>query len=281
MKKRRINIAVISDVHLGNKACHAEELITYLNSIQPEILVLNGDIVDVGSEDKASFPPSHTKVLKKIIAMAENGTLVYYLRGNHEGKVNKIGDDALCNFVITDSLRLEFDGKKAWFLPGDIFVSPLPYLYRSAKLGGLAHTYLRLANRLRKWREALSGDEKNDKTGHLRTGTKEECHASNFERTLVAIAIKKGYDFVVCGHLHLPKKEIHQTKNGQCTYLNSGDWVAHLTALEYSFKRWKIYRYRHDKLSPFFADEALKEMDMHDLIASLGTMAKQSKDTGD
>jgi len=39
--------------------------------------------------------------------------------------------------------------------------------------------------------------------------------------------------------------------------------------LEYSFKRWKVYHYNHDRLSPFFADEDLKEMDMNELIASI------------
>ncbi|MEM8846854.1 MAG: UDP-2,3-diacylglucosamine diphosphatase, partial [Bacteroidota bacterium] len=35
MKKRKIELAVISDVHLGTYGCHADELIAYLNSIQP------------------------------------------------------------------------------------------------------------------------------------------------------------------------------------------------------------------------------------------------------
>ena len=74
---------------------------------------------------------------------------------------------------------------------------------------------------------------------------------------------------MVCGHIHQPKKEIYENKYGRCTYLNSGDWVENLTALEYSFKRWKIYHYNHDRLSPFFMDEDLKEMDMNDLIASI------------
>jgi UDP-2,3-diacylglucosamine pyrophosphatase LpxH len=281
LKKRRINIAVISDVHLGNTACHAEELITYLNSIHPEILVLNGDFIDVGMEARNTFLPSHAKVIKKITGMAENGTLVYYLRGKHESKVNTIGNIPSCNFIITDNLMLQFDGKKAWFLPGDVFGSPLPYFDWLAKLGSFGHTYLQFANRIGKWRLALTGRYTKARAEHPPTKAKKARHALNFERTLVAMAVKKGYDFVVCGHLHLPKKEIHLTKNGQCTYLNSGDWVAHLTALEYSFKRWKIYRYQHDKLSPFFADGALKEMDMHDLVASLGAMAKKSKDAVD
>jgi hypothetical protein len=49
--------------------------------------------------------------------------------------------------------------------------------------------------------------------------------------------------------------------------------VENLTALEYNFKRWKLYRYDEDKLSPFYADEDLKEMDINDLISSI--MAKK------
>jgi len=74
---------------------------------------------------------------------------------------------------------------------------------------------------------------------------------------------------VVCGHLHKPAKQWVETPSGKTLYLNSGDWVEHLTALEYNFKRWKLYRYDEDKLSPFYADEDLKEMDISDLIASI------------
>jgi hypothetical protein len=99
----------------------------------------------------------------------------------------------------------------------------------------------------------------------------------DFEKSTVSLAIENGCDFVVCGHIHQPKKEIHISKKGQCTYLNSGDWVENLTALEYSLKRWKIYRYNQDKLSPFFADEELKEMDIHELIAAIASKNDQKE----
>ena len=60
-----------------------------------------------------------------------------------------------------------------------------------------------------------------------------------------------------------------ETKKGKTTYLNSGDWVENFTALEYQFKRWKIYNYNHDKLIPFFADSDVKEMEVTDLIAAI------------
>jgi UDP-2,3-diacylglucosamine pyrophosphatase LpxH len=43
---RAVDVTVISDTHLGTYDCHAKELLEYLNSIQPKILILNGDIID-------------------------------------------------------------------------------------------------------------------------------------------------------------------------------------------------------------------------------------------
>lgn len=65
MKKRPLDIAVISDVHLGTYGCHADELLTYLNSIAPKKLILNGDIVDIWQFSKRYFPKSHLKIIKK------------------------------------------------------------------------------------------------------------------------------------------------------------------------------------------------------------------------
>jgi UDP-2,3-diacylglucosamine pyrophosphatase LpxH len=57
------------------------------------------------------------------------------------------------------------------------------------------------------------------------------------------LAIEKKYDYVICGHIHEPKIEKKENKNGATLYLNSGDWVENLTALEYNKKRWKLYHY--------------------------------------
>ena len=71
--KRKLEIAVISDVHLGTYGCHAKHLLTYLNSIEPKKLILNGDIIDIWQFSKRYFPKSHFKVIKKIMTMASNG----------------------------------------------------------------------------------------------------------------------------------------------------------------------------------------------------------------
>jgi len=263
-------LAVISDVHLGTYGCHADELITYLNSIQPKKLILNGDIIDIWQFNKRYFPPSHLKVLRKIIGMASKGTEVYYITGNHDEMLRKFSDTSMGNFKVVDKLVLNLDGKKAWIFHGDVFDVSIQNAKWLAKLGGYGYDLLILINSFLNWCLAKMGREKYSLSKRIKNSVKGAVkYINNFEKTAAELAIENHYDYVVCGHIHQPKKEVYENKYGSCTYLNSGDWVENLTALEYSFKRWKIYHYNHDKLSPFFMDEDLKEMNMNDLIASI------------
>jgi UDP-2,3-diacylglucosamine pyrophosphatase LpxH len=66
---------------------------------------------------------------------------------------------------------------------------------------------------------------------------------NDFEMIAAELAIEKKYDYVICGHIHQPQKRIVENGKGKVTYLNSGDWVEHLTALEYHQSEWKIFEY--------------------------------------
>jgi UDP-2,3-diacylglucosamine pyrophosphatase LpxH len=70
MKKRIVDIVVLSDVHLGTYGCHAKELLSYLSTIKPKTLILNGDIIDIWQFRKSYFPKSHLKVVKKLLDFA-------------------------------------------------------------------------------------------------------------------------------------------------------------------------------------------------------------------
>lgn len=270
MKKRKIDLVVISDVHLGTYGCHADELIAYLNSIQPKKLVLNGDIIDIWQFSKRYFPPSHLKVLKKLIGMASKGTEVFYITGNHDEMLRKFSPASMGNFKILNKLVLNLDGKKAWFFHGDVFDLSIQRAKWLAKLGGYGYDLLILTNSLVNWGLKKMGREPYSLSKKIKNSVKGAVkYISDFERVAAELAIENNYDYVICGHIHQPKKERVHTDQGKTMYLNAGDWVEHLTALEYTFKRWRIYQYSHDKLSPFFADEELKEMDINELIASI------------
>ena len=92
MEKRSVDVVVISDVHLGTYGCRARELVNYLRSITPSILILNGDIIDGWQFSKHYFPPAHINVIREIMSMASNGTRVFYITGNHDEMLRRYDD---------------------------------------------------------------------------------------------------------------------------------------------------------------------------------------------
>ena len=249
LKKRKVDLVVISDIHLGTYGSHAAELLHYLISIKPKTLVLNGDIIDIWQFRKSYFPKSHLKVVKKIVDFAAKGTKVYYVTGNHDEMLRKFSESFMGNFAIVDKLLLNLDDKKAWIFHGDVFDASVQHSKWIAKLGGLGYDYLILCNRLVNFVLKLFGKEPYSFSKKIKSSVKQAVkHISNFEKTATDLAIEKKYDYVICGHIHEPKIEKIITKQGQTTYLNSGDWVENLTALEYHKKTWTLYQY--DKKEP-------------------------------
>lgn len=276
--KRKLEIAVISDVHLGTYGCHAKQLLTYLNSISPKKLILNGDIIDIWQFKKRYFPKSHLRVIKKFIDMAADGTEIIYVTGNHDEMLRKFSDMTIGNISIVDKVVLELDGQKAWVFHGDVFDVSIQNAKWLAKLGGYGYDLLILINRLVNWCLEKMGKEKYSLSKKIKNSVKGAIkYINDFEKVASDLAIENGYDYVICGHIHQPKMQIIENKSGKTTYLNSGDWIENFTALEYQFKRWKIYNYNSDKLRAFYADEDIKDMDVKDLIAAITILDSKKK----
>jgi len=244
---RHVDVAVISDVHLGTYGCHASELVAYLRSIKPEILVLNGDIIDGWAFSKHYFPQSHHQVLLEIMRLLSKGTRVYYLTGNHDEILRRFSDLSLGEFHLVDKLILNLDGKKAWIFHGDVFDLSINKGKWLAKIAGKSYDYLILLNRAINWFLEKFGREKLSISKNIKAGVKKAIKFVNdFEKIAAEHAIEQDYDFVICGHIHQPQmREINH--NGKTvTYLNSGDWVENLTALEYTAGKWIIYHYEEE-----------------------------------
>lgn len=244
MHKRKVELVVISDVHLGTYGCQAKELLHYLNSIKPKKLILNGDIIDIWQFRKSYFPKSHLQVIKKIVSLAAKGTKVYYITGNHDEKLRKFSKTKMGNISIIDKLVLHLNGKKAWFFHGDVFDASIQHSKWIAKLGGWGYDLLIVINQLINWFLLKMGREKYSLSKRIKASVKRAVKfIGDFEKTASELAIENGFDYVICGHIHQPQIEEKRNAKGKCIYLNSGDWVENLTALEYHNEQWQLYTY--------------------------------------
>jgi UDP-2,3-diacylglucosamine pyrophosphatase LpxH len=247
--RREVDIVVISDVHLGTYGCHAKELLQYLKSIQPQRIILNGDIIDIWQFSKRYWPKSHMQVVRQFMEFMTQGVRIDYITGNHDELLRKFEGFELGSLKISNKLLLEVSGKKMWFFHGDVFDITMQHSRWLARLGAIGYDALIVLNRLTNWALQKMGREKFSLSKHIKNGVKGAVKfISDFEKTAARIAIENGYDVVCCGHIHQPLLKEVKTFEGKTTYLNSGDWVENLTALEYHQNTWKLYEYAEDKI---------------------------------
>lgn len=247
MTKRPLDIVVLSDVHLGTVGCHALELLQYLNSINPNTIILNGDFIDVWNFRKYYWPESHMMVLRTLLTKMTNGTDIYYLTGNHDEVLRKISSLQLGPLFIRDKLILELRGEKVWIFHGDIFDVTMKHSKWIAKIGGKGYDLLILLNRAINKFWIKMGRGKISLSKKIKDSVKKAVRfIDDFESTAIDLAIDQGYDYVICGHIHQPKIRGYDNEKGSVIYMNSGDWVENLTALEYDGDEWTMFKYREE-----------------------------------
>ena len=262
-KKRKIEILVLSDVHLGTYGCHAKELLCYLKSIRPKTIILNGDIIDIWQFSKRYWPKSHMKVVKHLMGWMGKGTKIYYVTGNHDEMLRKFVGFKMGSLRIVNKVVLPLaDDKIAWFFHGDVFDITMQHSKWLAKLGAIGYDTLILINRFanfisakvfKKGKLSLSKKIKNS----VKSAVK---FINKFEETAAEIGISNKYSYVVCGHIHQPEMKEIKNQHGSIMYLNSGDWIENLTALEYNEGEWKIYKYEESAIELSQDDDTETEL---------------------
>ena len=187
----------------------------------------------------------HMQVIKEVLNMLSAGTRVIYITGNHDEMLRRYSDIDMGNFKLTDKMVLELNGKMTWIFHGDVFDRTTKGSAKIlAKLGGLGYDLLILINSCVNALLALMGREKMSFSKRVKNSVKKAVKwIGDFEQTAAELAIEKKYDYVICGHIHQPQCKKIETAKGSVTYLNSGDWIENLTALEYADNKWSVYHY--------------------------------------
>jgi UDP-2,3-diacylglucosamine pyrophosphatase LpxH len=220
----------ISDVHLGTSGCKAEFLLDFLKWNESRYLYLVGDIIDGWQLRKSWYwRQSHNDVVQKILRKARKGTQVVYVAGNHDEVIRQFAGLCLGEIRIVDetSHRL-LDGRNLWVTHGDLFDGVIRHAKWLAYLGDTLYTLaLKLNHHLNQLRHRF-GFSYWSLSQYLKHRVKNAVSfISDFEENLTFEARRRGYDGVVCGHIHKPEiREIDGT-----LYCNDGDWVESLSAL--------------------------------------------------
>ncbi|GAB3006699.1 UDP-2,3-diacylglucosamine diphosphatase [Niabella terrae] len=258
MSKRQVELVVLSDLHLGTYAARARAFTAYLKSIQPQLLILNGDIIDGWQFSKRYFPASHIQAIREIFNLLSRGTRVIYITGNHDDVLRKYTDLQMGDFILTDKIVIEVNGRKTWIFHGDVFDHTTTRQARFwGRMGSNGYALLLGFNRcFNRLTQVLGKEKRSLAKAAMHQFNKRILNVTAFEQKIGALAIEKGFDTVICGHIHQPCQRVITTERGSVTYLNAGDWVEHMTALEFCDGDWKLYQYEDQPHPDISGEEA-------------------------
>ncbi|KZE33457.1 UDP-2,3-diacylglucosamine pyrophosphatase LpxH [Crenobacter luteus] len=248
----------ISDVHLGTRGCRAEQLLDFLRHHDADTLYLVGDIVDGWQLKKSwQWKQSHNDVVQKVLRKARKGTRVVYVPGNHDEAARPYcGLDFGGIAIRAEAEHRTADGRRLLVTHGDAFDGVIQYAKWLAYLGDSLYTAILELNRGFNWCRMKLGLPYWSLSQYLKHKVKNAANfIGQFEAVLADEARRRGFDGVVCGHIH--KAEIRDVDG--VLYANCGDWVESLTALaEHADGRLEILAWTAQPgRAPHDSDEAL------------------------
>ena len=268
--KRNLDILVISDLHLGTYGSEADEVLAYLDSINADKIVINGDFVDIMLFNKRFWPSSHMKVIKYFLDLISQGKEIYYVTGNHDELMRKFLNFKIQNFKIVNQIVLDTAKGKVWIFHGDVFDFSIQTQWLT-KLAGFLYDYMIIFNSwINKKIMRPLGRKRLNFSKTIKSNVKTAVqYFANFEMKAAEVAQKNGYKYVVCGHIHTPKIESFNINGEEVIYMNSGDWLESLSSLEYADNKWSIYMHKRTEQEYKGDDDSRIEMTNKELYKDL------------
>ena len=220
----------LSDIHLGTRGCKAEFLLDFLRCNESETLYLVGDIIDGWRLRRSWYwAQSHNDVVQKILRKARKGTRVIYVPGNHDEAMRQFVGLELGRIAVEhEAVHTLLDGRRLLVTHGDLFDGVVQQAKWLAHLGDTLYTIILALNRHFNHLRQRLGMPYWSLSQYLKHQVKNAVsYISDFEHAVAHEAKRRGFDGVVCGHIH--KAEMRDIEG--VLYANDGDWVESLTAL--------------------------------------------------
>ena len=258
----RVRTLFLSDIHLGFRRSRAAELADFLSTIDAESIVLVGDIIDaLNLRQRFFWSAQHSRVVQALLAKRRAGTRLLYIPGNH--------DAALAPFasllegqlqVQRDWVHLTARGERLLVVHGDQFDGAARVAGWLHRLGESVYDLTIVLNDYLNDLRRLSSKSYWPLAARLKLAVHRSVrYIEQFEETALAHATARGFDGIICGHIHRPNLR----RAGGALYANTGDWVESCSALieaaDGSLHLWRLGETAHLSLDlppPLLADAA-------------------------
>lgn len=221
----------LSDIHLGNRWCHTDQLSSFLSETSCERLYLLGDVFEGWSRKRSSmWNLRRHPLMRKVLRMSKYSK-IQYITGNHDAFLDEFAGSTFDGIeVLKESLYQALDGRTMLLVHGDEFDIINQYKKGIARLG---HSAYQAALNINSGLESLFCFRKRNRknlllANYFKDKVKDLVQRiSDFDNSIRKAVTSRGTDGIICGHIHRPEMRLIE----ETSYYNCGDWLNSCSAL--------------------------------------------------
>ena len=205
---------ITNDWHIGSAVCQHQKIINLLKHLDTQVLVLNGDIIDI----------DHVRRLKKkdweiltLLRKLSKHVRIIYLPGNHDRQISELISNLL-GLEHMDKFEVLLGDKKALVIHGDGFDNFLSKYWLVTEIATGLYYYLQ---KFSTKRQVIARSLKRRSKRFIK------C-CENIKKGAKAFARAEKYDYIICGHTHASDIDLPYINTGcftevDCAYVEIGD----------------------------------------------------------
>ncbi len=232
----------LSDVHLKEpEDDNYRRMMRLLGALKglPDLFIL-GDFFDFWFGFTKVVPARYVPVLARLGDLADSGTRIHFVEGNHDFSMGDYFTRTLGATVHPEWAEAVVAGRRLYLAHGDLVDrNDIGYLRLRKILRSRPVTWL--ANVVPPRAVLRVADLLDQSAGSDMVGG---GHLPGLFREFARARWRDGYDGVMLGHCHVPELLEERYEGRPCMYANLGDWIGNDTFVTlcregFSLRRWR------------------------------------------
>jgi len=215
---------IISDVHLGSYYSKEDKLLSFLQTVEFDELVLAGDIIDF-----IKIPQFTETTIKIFDYISKLDKKIVYVVGNHDIAFEKFIGKQFAHIEFVSKYEFEYGDRTYRIQHGDQYETGLVHYRFTMNVISIFHDML----------------ERFFKKNLAALLVKMFVKKKKIKRIWNIIKWNDDVDVFIMGHTHIPEVVIWVDPNENIrTYANTGDWVEHSTYIILKDNKLRLKKYQ-------------------------------------
>jgi len=245
-----------SDAHLPSRKGFSpqrsvvEQFLRSLHDKNIAAIYVLGDLFDLWFEYRAAILGYHFGVLKEFAKLNEAGTQLHLVVGNHDYWAGGFLRDEVGFHIHKEPLIVEFDNRRVYMCHGD-GLNRKDIAYRIARpilrfkpcIAAFRLLHPDFAVMLGRWASKMSRRN----ADYIEAGKKSEARA--IRKFAGRMLNRPDIDVVIAAHCHIPCEETVEVDGRNKLYLNTGDWIARFTYIQYYEGKFSLNKFTPEQES--------------------------------